>query len=593
MSDNTRLDAGSGGDLIRTIDTGSVKIPAGVLVNSTGTEVGTASAPLRVDPTGTTPQPVSGSVSVTGTATVAGSVTVSSSALPTGAATAAAQATGNASAASLDGKVTACNTGAVTVAASALPTGAATAAAQATGNASLASLDGKLPALSGGRVPVDVGALSLSGAVDQGAGGVSAWKVDGSAATQPVSAVALPLPSGAATQATLAALDAKVTTCDTGAVTVASCALPTGAATSAKQDAGNGSLATIATAQDAAASTRASEATLAGLSGKVTAVDTGAVVVSSSALPTGGATSAKQDTGNTSLASILTGLGSLATQTTLAAVNTLLGGGLPAALGTAGGLKASLVDIGTAATDTVLQAVRDRLPTSLGAQAAGSSLSIVPATSTAFPVSDNGNSLTVDAPVGTPAFVRLSDGSSAITTLPVSLASLPALAAGTNNIGDVDVLSLPTLPTGTNVIGKVGIQVGVADVAPTNPVHVASTNVSIGHKFGSTATGVWLIYDGPCTLFGADVIVNAYGSTANLLLVDSVTPPTATQVTVEDATAIIAVVQAATNSTATRTYAAGRKITNKLYAVLSSSNTTITFMHASTDSGRVVIDYRA
>jgi len=42
------------------------------------------------------------------------------------------------------------------------------------------------------------------------------------------------------------------------------------------------------------------------------------------------------------------------------------------------------------------------------------------------PVSDNSGSLTVDAPVGTPAFVRLSDGTSAITTLPVSLASVPS-----------------------------------------------------------------------------------------------------------------------------------------------------------------------
>lgn len=58
-------------------------------------------------------------------------------------------------------------------------------------------------------------------------------------------------------------------------------------------------------------------------------------------------------------------------------------------------------------------------------------------------VDDNGSSLTVDAPVGTPAFVRLSDGAAAITTLPVSLASLPALVAGTANIGDVDVLTVP------------------------------------------------------------------------------------------------------------------------------------------------------
>ncbi len=43
-------------------------------------------------------------------------------------------------------------------------------------------------------------------------------------------------------------------------------------------------------------------------------------------------------------------------------------------------------------------------------------------------VQDGGNSITVDAPVTTPVFVRLSDGSSAIATLPVSLASVPSHA---------------------------------------------------------------------------------------------------------------------------------------------------------------------
>lgn len=43
-------------------------------------------------------------------------------------------------------------------------------------------------------------------------------------------------------------------------------------------------------------------------------------------------------------------------------------------------------------------------------------------------INDSGNSITVDAPVGTPAFVRLSDGAAAITTLPVSLASVPSHA---------------------------------------------------------------------------------------------------------------------------------------------------------------------
>lgn len=43
-------------------------------------------------------------------------------------------------------------------------------------------------------------------------------------------------------------------------------------------------------------------------------------------------------------------------------------------------------------------------------------------------INDSGNSITVDAPVGTPVFVRLSDGAAAITTLPVSLASVPSHA---------------------------------------------------------------------------------------------------------------------------------------------------------------------
>jgi hypothetical protein len=101
--------------------------------------------------------------------------------------------------------------------------------------------------------------------------------------------------------------------------------------------------------------------------------------------------------------------------------------------------------------------------------------------SNAVAVTDNSGSLTVDAPAGTPVFVRLSDGAAAVDTLPVSLASVPshavtnagtfavqaaqsgtwnvtvnaAIAAGDNNIGNVDIAS--AIPAGTNVIGDVGI----------------------------------------------------------------------------------------------------------------------------------------
>ncbi len=106
--------------------------------------------------------------------------------LPTGAATSALQTTGNNSLSSIDSKITAVNTGAVVVSSSVLPTDASTSALQTTGNSSLSSIDGKTATLVSGRVPVD-----------------------GSAVTQPISAASLPLPAGAATQATLSSIDAK------------------------------------------------------------------------------------------------------------------------------------------------------------------------------------------------------------------------------------------------------------------------------------------------------------------------------------------------------------------------------------------------
>jgi hypothetical protein len=71
-------------------------------------------------------------------------------------------------------------------------------------------------------------------------------------------------------------------------------------------------------------------------------------------------------------------------------------------------------------------------------------------------VDDNAGSLTVDAPIATPVGTRLSDGTTAIGStaqrLHVEIAG-GSLPAGTNNIGDVDVLTLPALATGTNTIG--------------------------------------------------------------------------------------------------------------------------------------------
>ena len=72
-----------------------------------------------------------------------------------------------------------------------------------------------------------------------------------------------------------ASVDSKITACNTGAVVVSSSALPSGASSEAKQDINNASNASI--------------------DSKITACNTGSVVISSSALPSGGSESAKQD----------------------------------------------------------------------------------------------------------------------------------------------------------------------------------------------------------------------------------------------------------------------------------------------------------
>lgn len=154
-----------------------------------------------------------------------------------------------------------------------LPSGAATSAAQTTGNTSVASIDGKTPALVGGRVPVDGSGVTqpVSGTFFQ--------------ATQPVSVASLPLPSGAATETTVAAASAKLPATigqkamsqslsvavasdqsgipvtgsffqATQPISAATLPLPSGAATLSAQGTGNASVASIDTKTPALVSGR-------------------------------------------------------------------------------------------------------------------------------------------------------------------------------------------------------------------------------------------------------------------------------------------------------------------------------------------------
>lgn len=98
----------------------------------------------------------------------------------------------------------------------------------------------------------------------------------------------------------------------------------------------------------------------------------------------------------------------------------------------------------------------------------------------------------------------LTDTQLRATPVPVSGTVTANLAAGTNNIGDVDVLTLPALPAGTNNIGDVDILTVPADpfganadaASATGSISaklrfIASTGIPITGTVAVTQSGTW------------------------------------------------------------------------------------------------------
>lgn len=161
MADNVGWTEGSGKTLA-TDEIGGVqyprsKISIGADGSATDLAFGQAAAAASLPVVLASDQPA---IDVNATVEIA-EVTVTDSALPTGAATSAKQDTGNTSLASIDGKLTACNTGAVTISA-ALPAGT--------------NAIGKLAANSG----IDIGDVDVTSVVP-GTGATSLGKAEDAA----------------------------------------------------------------------------------------------------------------------------------------------------------------------------------------------------------------------------------------------------------------------------------------------------------------------------------------------------------------------------------------------------------------------------
>ncbi|MCC7159821.1 MAG: hypothetical protein IT281_09805 [Ignavibacteria bacterium] len=203
------------------------------------------------------------------------------------------------------------------------------------------------------------------------------------------------------------------------------------------------------------------------------ATDSVSAVVTSSVLPTGAATSANQATEIASLSSIDTKLTSPLTVT----------GPLTDAQ-----LRASPVPVSGSITAT--NSANGATGAAVPAQATqvggsdGTNLIAVKVSATGV-VSVDGSAVTqpvsaaaLPLPTGASTSALQTTGNSSLSSIDGKIVAVntgavtisAALPAGTNNIGDVDVLSLPAIPAGTNLIGSVDVNLDVVDFIDTTPV---------------------------------------------------------------------------------------------------------------------------
>jgi hypothetical protein len=372
---------------------------------------------------------------------------------------------------------------------------------------------------------VDIGVSTLT--VDQG---TSPWVVDGSGVTQPISAAALPLPTGAATEATLAAILAgpldvtgsTVAVSGTVAVTqsgawtatvsgTVTTTPPANASTNVTQWAGTavdtnsgnksaGTLrVTLATDQvqltnalkvDGSAVTQPVSGTVTANAGTGTFTIAGAVTNTVLSVVGGGteATAQRVTIANdsTGLLSVDDNGGSLTVDGTVTAnagtgtftiagavTNTVLsvddnGGSLTVDGTVTANAGTGTFTIAGAVTNTVLSVVGG------GTEATAQRVTIANDSTGLLSVDDNGGSLTVDGTVAATQSGTWNIGT--VTTVTAVTAISNALPAGNNNIGDVDVASVAGTVTTKELRAATPTVTTVADTASSTTLLASNAN---------------------------------------------------------------------------------------------------------------------
>jgi len=140
-------------------------------------------------------------------------------------------------------------------------------------------------------------------------------------------------------------------------------------------------------------------------------------------------------------------------------------------------------------------------------------------------INDSGNSITVDAPVGTPVFVRLSDGASAITTLPVSLATnTPTLQANSGvDVGDVTInnaagASAVNIQDGGNVITVDGTVSANATLSAETTKVIGTVNIAAAQTVATTNAGTFAVQQ---TTYSTSSVTSVAGSASSVQLLAS------------------------------------------------------------------------
>lgn len=375
------------------------------------------------------------------------------------------------------------------------------------------SMNTKIPSglvVSGGRLQVETPVSSGLTNAELRASPVS---MNGSGFTQPVSAASLPLPLGAALSSYQASADATLNAISANIALVKSktdnldVALSTRSAIASTQPVSGAfwqatqpvSLSTIPLATGAALASWQSSAdtTLTSLNNKVTAVNTGAVVVSSSALPSGASTLAAQVSSDTTLTAISGKLPSNLTVTSTRLLVDPSGVTSPVSVASLPLPSGAAQNAGLISMDATLTSLNSKVTAvntgavivasgSITANAGTNLNTSALATEAGHAASTDTSTAAINTKIPanlTVTSTRLLVDPSGVTS-PVSLASIPInVSASTSALQTTGNSSLSSIDTKTPALGQ-------ATMANSAPVVISSNQSAIGISSDATIISI-------------------------------------------------------------------------------------------------------